>query len=42
MKEFEKEPVLVRVADMETRFLWQQFKLNDGKRKKYVETQSLL
>lgn len=42
MKEFEKEPVLVRLADMETRFLWQQFRLNDGKGKKYVETQSLL
>lgn len=44
MKEFEKEPVLVRLADMETRFffLWQQSRLNDGKGKKYVETQSLL
>lgn len=42
MKEFEKKPVLVRLADMETGFLWQQFKLNDGERKKYVETQSLL
>lgn len=42
MKEFEKEPVLVRLADMETRFLWQQFRLNDGKGKKSVETRSLL
>lgn len=41
MKEFEKEPDLVRLADMETQFLWQQFRLNDGK-EKYVETQSSL
>lgn len=42
MKEFEKEPDLVRLTGMETQFLWQQFRLNDGKEKKYIETQSLL
>lgn len=42
MNEFLKEPDLVRFTDVETQFLWQQVRLNDGKEKKYIETQSLL
>lgn len=42
MKEFLKEPDLVRLTDMETQFLWQHVRLNDRKEKKYIETQSLL
>lgn len=33
MKEFLKEPDLVRLTNLETQFLWQHVRLNDGKEK---------